>query len=340
MRTQNQSDVFAEALARVKRRELESELAEPPSYRHQSIGAIVKLAVAAAGAALIALVCVVVLRASLGSFEDSTWSPALPSWQGLKSSLLPTPPRKPAPTLIVRDNSGLINEPLELGISVDAPAPGTTVVINRLPAGARLTAGARVSANQWRVPAQEISNAAIIPPTNFVGEMNLSVELHGADGGTLVAAFDRLSWTSPQPASTVAASASATPTVPPGPPAVLAPQQPQAMASPPPTAARVELARELSPNEIASFVRRAQELLASGDLQGARALLLHAAAAHDARAALFLARTFDPMVSRQSGAADPVQDLAQARSWYQIARDWGSPEAQRQLDALASYPRR
>ena len=128
MRTQNQSDVFAEALARVKRRELELELAESPSYRHQSIGAIVKLAVAAAGAALIALVCVVVLPASLASFEDSTWSPALPRWQGLKSSLFPTPPRKPAPTLIVRDNSGLINEPLELGISVDAPAPGTTVV--------------------------------------------------------------------------------------------------------------------------------------------------------------------------------------------------------------------
>jgi hypothetical protein len=339
MRTQNQSDIFAEALARVKRRELESELGEAPSYRHPSIG-IVKLAVAAAGAALIALVCVVVLPASLASFEDGTWSPALPRWHGLKLSLFPTPPRKPAPTLIVRDNSGLINEPLELGISVDAPAPGTTVAINRLPAGARLTAGARVSANQWRVPAQEISNAAIIPPTNFVGEMNLSVELHGADGGTLVAAFDRLSWTSPQPASTVAASASATPTVPPGPPGVLAPQQPQAMASPPPTAARVELARELSANEIASFVRRAQELLASGDLQGARALLLHAAAAHDARAALFLAKTFDPMVSRQSGAADPAQDLAQARSWYQIARDWGSPEAQRQLDALASYPRR
>jgi hypothetical protein len=338
MRTQNHSDIFAEALARVKRRELESELAEAPSYHRQSIGAIAKLAVAAAGAALIALVCVVVLPATLASFEDSSWSPALPRWQGLKASLFPTPPRKPAPTLIVRDNSGLINDPLELGISVDAPAPGTTVTINRLPDGARLTAGARVSATQWRVPAQEVSNAAIIPPTNFVGEMNLSVELHGADGAALVAAFDHLSWTAPQPASTVAASASATPSRPPAPPAVLAPQQPQAM-TPPPTAALVTPAGELSPNEIAGFIRRAQELLASGDLRGARVLLLHAAAAHDARAALFLAKTFDPMVSRQSGAADPAQDVAQARSWYQIARDWGSPEAQRQLDALASYPR-
>jgi hypothetical protein len=118
------------------------------------------------------------------------------------------------------------------------------------------------------------------------------------------------------------------------------------VASLPPTAAvaapqpRVEPVRELSPNEIAGFVRRAQELLANGDLQGARMLLLRAAEAHDARAAFLLARTFDPIVSRQLGAADPGQDLGQARNWYQKAKEWGSPEAQRQLDALASYPRR
>jgi hypothetical protein len=32
-------------------------------------------------------------------------------------------------------------------------------------------------------------------------------------------------------------------------------------------------------------------------------------------------------------------DLVQARNWYQKAREWGSPEAQRLLDALASYQR-
>ncbi len=58
------------------------------------------------------------------------------------------------------------------------------------------------------------------------------------------------------------------------------------------------------------------------------------------RAALILAKTYDPMVSRLFSAADPTQDLVQARNWYQKARDWGSPEAQRQLDALATYPRR
>jgi TPR repeat protein len=104
--------------------------------------------------------------------------------------------------------------------------------------------------------------------------------------------------------------------------------------------APAETIRELSPNEIAALVRRAQELLASGDLQGARLLLTRAADAHDARAALLLAKTFDPTASSQFSAADAGPDLVQARNWYQRAREWGSPEAQRQLDALASFPRR
>ena len=80
--------------------------------------------------------------------------------------------------------------------------------------------------------------------------------------------------------------------------------------------------------------------MASGDVPGARTYLTRAAQARDARAALLLAKTFDPMVSRHLGSADLGPDLAQARNWYQKAREWGAPEAQRQLDALASYPRK
>jgi TPR repeat protein len=103
------------------------------------------------------------------------------------------------------------------------------------------------------------------------------------------------------------------------------------------TQPRAEAGRELSPNEIAALVRRAQELLATGDIKSARALLIRAAEAHDPRAALALAKTFDPIVSRQSATIDAGPDLNQARTWYQRAKEWGAPEAQRQLDALASY---
>jgi hypothetical protein len=374
---QKQPDVFAEAVARAERESRESILVEGPRYllERSSIGIAAKFAVAVSVAIVISLVYVIAFPASQGLIEDRARS-GLQTSQSLKAPLFSPPQRKAAPTLIVRDNSGAINEPLGLGVSVEAAAPGASVTIKRMPADAKLTAGRRMSASEWRVPAQEISDAAIIPPTDFVGELKLSAELQSSDGATLATTFVRLIWTSaapaggPLPASASAATASPGPVVP-G-PVVPAQQQAQTMASPPAAApvttpaatplaattpvltppapvvtapalptpqARAEPTQELSANEIAALVRRAQELLASGDLQDARTLLTRAAEAHDARAALLLAKTFDPMTSRQLGAADQGPDLAQARDWYQRAREWGSPEAQRQLDALASYPR-
>ena len=342
-----QPDIFAEAVARAEQEQFDPGLIEVdvPSFprNRRSIGTVGRFAIVMTGAVVVGLVFVLAFPTSHGPVEDNAAS-ALPMWESLRSSLFSASARKPAPTLIVRDNSGYINEPLELGVSVDAPVPGMTVMIKWMPPGSRLTAGRRASANEWRVPAQVVSDAAMIPPPDFVGEMNLSAELHGTDGAALVTTFVRLTWASAQPGSAVvsAASNAAAPPAPVAP----APQQPQVVASPPPTAPAVatpqaaEPIRELSPNEIAGFVRRAQELLASGDLQGARVLLTRAADAHDARAALLLAKTFDPIALKQFSATDRGPDVAQARNWYQRAREWGSPEAQRQLDALTSYPRR
>src|SRR6202163_869395 len=347
LQTQKQSDIFAEAVARAERRQLEPDLVELPSFpqSRRSIGIVTKYAMAVAAAAVVALIYAVAFPTSQAPVEEGALSPQT-TWQRLKSSLIPASPPKPAPTLIVRNNSGYINEPLELGVSVDAPAPGMTVMIKSMPAGVRLTAGRRVGADEWRVPAQDISHTAIIPPTDFVGEMNLPAELYTADGATLVTTFVRLTWASLQSDSAAAVVATRTAAAPP--PAVApAPPQPQAMAPPSQAAAgvdtpqaRAEPIQELSPNEVAALVRRAQELLASGDLQAARVLLKRAADAQNARAALLLAKTFDPITLRQLSTADPGPDLAQARNWYQRAKEWGSPEAQRQLDALASFPRR
>jgi hypothetical protein len=365
--------------------------APPHLQERRSIGIAAKFAVAVSVAILIALSFVVALPSSQGRVGDSALA-GLPTWQSLKTHLFAATQHKPAPTLIVRDNSGPINEPLPLGVIVEDPAPGTSVTIRRMPADARLTAGKRIGLSEWRVPVQDIADAAIIPPADFVGGLILSAELRGTDGAAMVATFFSLSWTSPPATRNMAAAANAA--APPPAPVAAAPQQPQAVASPPPptaaaataapsppvlpaatlpvatlpapdlpapdlpaadlptaaspptapavttSPARAEPAQGPSPNEIASFVRRAQELLASGDMPGARTYLTRAAEAHDARAALLLAKTFDPMVSRHLSGADQGPDVAQARDWYQKAREWGAPEAQRQLDALASYPRK
>jgi hypothetical protein len=111
---------------------------------------------------------------------------------------------------------------------------------------------------------------------------------------------------------------------------------PEPQTRPEPTAQPV---REINRDEVSRFVRRGEEMLATGDLQAARLLLLRAAEAHDARAALSLARTYDPIALKQISVADLHSDLEQARKWYQKAQEWGAPEAKRQLEALANYRR-
>jgi hypothetical protein len=266
----------------------------------------------------------------------------LRSWQSTKSSATAAlSPQRQASALVVRNHAGLVNEPLALGVSVDAADPGAAVTIKGMPPGARLTGGVPLSFTEWRVPADEISNVMVIPPADFVGELALSAELRSSGGVAQVASFMQLTWKAAPP--TAAAPVQQTAAPPQQPPPQPQPR-PQAVASLPATTTtppqpRADAVRELSPNEIAALVRRAQEMLANCDVKAGRALLLRATEARDARAALVLAKTYDPIALRQFSSADQGPDLAQARTWYQKAREWGAPEAQRQLDALASYSR-
>ena len=73
----------------------------------------------------------------------------------------------------------------------------------------------------------------------------------------------------------------------------------------------------LDPNEIASSLRRADDLIASGDLAAARLVLRRAANAGDARAAMTLAGTYDPVILEKLGVHGFVPDVAMARAWYE-----------------------
>jgi TPR repeat protein len=114
-------------------------------------------------------------------------------------------------------------------------------------------------------------------------------------------------------------------------PVAVASAMPQAM----PAAPQAEVVRSLDPREIAVLVKRGQGLLSGGDVQSARLLLMRGAEARDARAALLVGTTYDPALLRQIGADGPMADAAQARIWYQRAKEWGEPDAQRKLEALA-----
>jgi hypothetical protein len=92
---------------------------------------------------------------------------------------------------------------------------------------------------------------------------------------------------------------------------------------------------QLRPDEIATLLKRGQELIANGKFRLARLVLEQAAEAGSAPAALALGRTYDP-VMREGLRPDAAPDIAMARAWYEKAKDLGSPEAARRLGQLSA----
>jgi hypothetical protein len=92
----------------------------------------------------------------------------------------------------------------------------------------------------------------------------------------------------------------------------------------------------LDPDAVAALLKRADALIASGDVAAARLVLRRAADAGDARAAMTLAETYDPAILEKLDVHGFVPDVAMARSWYEKARKFGSAEAPQRLEMLAS----
>ena len=80
-------------------------------------------------------------------------------------------------------------------------------------------------------------------------------------------------------------------------------------------------ANQLKREAIADLVKRGRELIAAGKIRDARLLLKRAADAGDASAAFALGTTYDPAELKKLGAPDTDPDIAEARAWYQKAKD-------------------
>ena len=356
------SEMFSKAVAQAMQEARETAPVEAPSVlrdlsgRRALLQQVIRFSIAVAIAASIATLLVMAIPSSQRPAGQDNVSLSA-AWQSVKSSVIPAsqqqPPQKRTATLAVQDGSGLANDPVPLGIHVGAPPPGAFVSINGLTAGARLTSGKRIGPNEWRVPATEISGVSVIPPDGFAGQMLVTAELRDGDGVALTGTSTRLTWAAapnvappslaPPSLAAVAPRVAAPPPAAVAPPVVVAPpvavSPPVAVAaavqSPIPAPPQREVVRSLDPREIAALVKRGQDLLASGDVQSARLLLMRGAEARDARAALLVGTTYDPALLRQIGADGPMADIAQARIWYQRAKEWGEPDAQRKLEALA-----
>jgi hypothetical protein len=104
------------------------------------------------------------------------------------------------------------------------------------------------------------------------------------------------------------------------------------VAEPTPAAApEPQAAVSLTRDEIASLLKRGQDLIAAGDIASARLILTHLAEAGDAEASFILAGTYDAAVSANLRGVGVQPDPAKANAWYARAAKQGSSEAARRL---------
>ncbi len=100
--------------------------------------------------------------------------------------------------------------------------------------------------------------------------------------------------------------------------------------------AAASASRKMPPDEVAGLIKRGQELATDGDFPAARLLLQRAAEAHEPRAALALAATYDPVVIKHFTTTGAAPDKTLAEAWYQKAREWDPSVDPKYGNAIAS----
>jgi hypothetical protein len=172
----------------------------------------------------------------------------------------------------------------------------STVTIQGLPEGTTLSRGRPYGETEWTLRPDEIGDLHLLLPKTASGHPNLRIALVAADGTTIASAATQLN---------------------------IAENHKTALITRPDESER-----------IADLIAHGQKMIDVGYLPGARGYFQRAAEAGSAEAAYALGATYDPSFIHDSGAQGIKGDLAQARAWYERARELGSQAAQERLQEL------
>jgi hypothetical protein len=249
---------------------------------------------------------IIMLGVLLMTFLDEAWKPAggiagvaAPPREGLpRVATLASPAR-----LVVENQKGFANEPLPLGVSLNNAAGGEAVTLAGFATGTELSAGTPLGPTRWRVSAHDLGKAIAYSPKDFVGVMDVAIDLRSVGDGLLASQVVRLEWI----------------------------EKKEQGSAPQPDASKPPAVIQLDPEAIATL----EQFLKDGDILSARLLLKRAASAGNAQAALELGMTFDPAFLAERGVVGFAPDVSQARGWYERAAELGSIEASRFLERLA-----
>jgi hypothetical protein len=186
--------------------------------------------------------------------------------------------------------------PLDTHITVEGR--GDTLFVRGLAAGTKLSVGQPLDADGWELDVGGLGGAVIIPPSGFLGTMDLTLVLR-LDGATSDQQSLQVEWVGPVAAAPVS-------TV------------------------------RLEPSDVVRLLERGRELLANREIAAARAVFRRLADNGEPRGAFALAETYEPSTLERLSARGLLPDMAAARTWYETAKVLGSTEAQHRLDLLAA----
>ena len=255
----------------------------------------------------VAIVAAIIgLGVLLLTFPDEAWKPAggIAGVATLPREGLPRVATLAGPArLVVENQKGFANEPLPLGVSLNNAAGGEAVTLAGFATGTELSAGTPLGPTRWRVSAHDLGKAIAYSPKDFVGVMDVAIDLRSVGDGLLDSQVVRLEWI----------------------------EKKEQRSAPQPDASKPPAVIQLDPEAIATLER----FLKDGDILSARLLLKRAASAGNAQAALKLGMTFDPFFLAERGVVGFAPDVAQARGWYERAVELGSTEASRLHERLA-----
>jgi hypothetical protein len=107
-----------------------------------------------------------------------------------------SPARTPTkrPRLVVKGQKGFVNEPLPLGVSLNDASGGERVILAGLAIGTSLSAGTLLGLTSWQMLAQDVGNAFVYAPKDFVGIMDAAIDLRSPGDWLMDSQTVRLEW--------------------------------------------------------------------------------------------------------------------------------------------------
>jgi hypothetical protein len=243
----------------------------------------------------------------------------------------PDPGVQPEPRLIFPQGASFAaTDSIPLCVQVEGGTVGLALEISGLPSGATLSSGRDLGGGRWRILATDVINATIRPPPGFSGSIDVALELRLVDDTVVDSGSLHLEWlkkpgTAPAPIGPAVATAAS----------VGSAEKATAVAALTDQNG-IQQATDSPGDPIELLIGRSEKLLSDGEGEEARLLLQPAAEAHDARAALALGATYDPIMLAILRAHGVTANVSMAVDWYKRASEFGSQKAQQRLDLLTA----